>query len=63
MRSRVILDACVGMGWLFGVRDHLFHLNYAITLRNNGETAKAKKHLADFDVSSSETLCGVCVGP
>jgi hypothetical protein len=30
-------------------RDHLFHLNYAITLRNNGETAKAKKHFADFE--------------
>ena len=33
--------------------DHLFHLNYAITLMNNSETSRAQQHFAKFEVSSA----------
>ena len=29
--------------------DHLFRLNYAITLTNNGDDANAAQHLAEFE--------------
>lgn len=41
--------ACHAVLTAFRARDHIFHLNYAITLFNHGEHARAREQFDAFE--------------
>lgn len=54
----MVCVVCQGACNMLSDSDHLFHLNYAITLYNNEDVSKAAEQFAEFERLFAVRACG-----